>query len=308
MRNEARIIFLQRFVDAVDMALSKLDTITLSAPSSLGRNQSNVSGKNNNRGSVPACMACDRPLRLRMTSKPLGRIQASIEKQLQKLPVNEKNKQLLKVKTDDIKRQQASDSNGTLKISASSPTLRSRPQSAAPFSSNLVNVNSVEDRFNDTGLDNPYLSKTTSMIPSNVASFNDTASIIKPTRPSSAAILRLRHALVDNPSTDPSPVKKHSSIADPSSPPYVLKGGFKMSTGGASQQELLAKHLANNFEQEASISMPHEIGQTARSPSGLTTDKFNPIGKGTFSNGLGKSESASGLLDSRKLQGQTSIS
>lgn len=52
-----------KFVDSVDIVLSRLDSIVLEAPSALGRNY-DISGGRDQSG---ACIACDRPLRMRVT-------------------------------------------------------------------------------------------------------------------------------------------------------------------------------------------------------------------------------------------------
>jgi hypothetical protein len=62
VRTEVRNCFLSKFFEALDIVLSRLDSIVLEAPSSLGRNYDSKSGK----GSHGACIACDRPLRTRV--------------------------------------------------------------------------------------------------------------------------------------------------------------------------------------------------------------------------------------------------
>lgn len=63
VRTEARNYFLSKFFETLDIVLSRLDLIILDSPSSLGRNFDGKHGK----GSHGACIACDRPLRTRVS-------------------------------------------------------------------------------------------------------------------------------------------------------------------------------------------------------------------------------------------------
>ena len=55
LRKEARLRFIGRVIDAVSAALSKHDQVFLPASTRLGRV----------RGTIPTCMACDRPLSMK---------------------------------------------------------------------------------------------------------------------------------------------------------------------------------------------------------------------------------------------------
>ena len=67
IRKEARSLFLRRFIDSLDLSLQKHDAIVLRTVSAMGRNQSENTGS-------AACMACDRPLKMRTTSRSVGEL------------------------------------------------------------------------------------------------------------------------------------------------------------------------------------------------------------------------------------------
>jgi hypothetical protein len=90
VRKEARLTFLRRLIESLELSLSKLDAIVIGTSSSLGR----LHGNGHPSSSAPAsCIACDRPLRMRITSTPLGRLQARVA-QNQELSPKSKRKQL----------------------------------------------------------------------------------------------------------------------------------------------------------------------------------------------------------------------
>lgn len=88
VRKEARLTFLRRFIESLELALSKLDAIVIGTSSSLGR--SNTGGITS---SSASCIACDRPLRMRITSTPLHKLQSKII-QNQELSPKTKRKRL----------------------------------------------------------------------------------------------------------------------------------------------------------------------------------------------------------------------
>mgnify|MGYP000885705768 CR=1 FL=1 len=70
MRKDARLAFLRRFIESLELALSKLDAIVIGTSSSLGRAGTT--------SSTQSCVACDRPLRMRITSTPLHKLQSKL--------------------------------------------------------------------------------------------------------------------------------------------------------------------------------------------------------------------------------------
>ena len=75
IRKEARSLFLKRFIDALDLCLQKHDVIVLNTASAMGRNPGHVTGRPTNDSNGPAaCVACDRPLRMRTTSRSIGEL------------------------------------------------------------------------------------------------------------------------------------------------------------------------------------------------------------------------------------------
>ena len=65
VRREARNIFLSKFLDVLDIVLSRLDSVVVEAPSALGRNYDSSSGKGFR--SHGACIACNRPSKMRVS-------------------------------------------------------------------------------------------------------------------------------------------------------------------------------------------------------------------------------------------------
>jgi hypothetical protein len=75
IRKEARAMFTKRFIDSLDLSLQKHDVIVLNTSSAMGRNPGHVTGRPHDSSSgPPACMACDRPLRMRTTSRSIGEL------------------------------------------------------------------------------------------------------------------------------------------------------------------------------------------------------------------------------------------
>lgn len=74
VRKEARSMFLKRFIDALDLSLQKQDAIVLTTPSALGRNPGHATGRSSDNSGPAACMACDRPLRMRTTTRSIGEL------------------------------------------------------------------------------------------------------------------------------------------------------------------------------------------------------------------------------------------
>lgn len=75
IRKEARSLFLKRFIDSLDLSLQKHDVIVLKTASAMGRNPGHVTGRpNNDVSGPPACVACDRPLRMRTTTRSIGEL------------------------------------------------------------------------------------------------------------------------------------------------------------------------------------------------------------------------------------------
>jgi hypothetical protein len=96
VRKEARLTFLRRFIESLELSLSKLDAIVVGTSSSLGR----TTGTHSNNGGGGAgptgsasCIACDRPLRMRVTSTPLGKLHSRVVHN-QELSPKSKRKQL----------------------------------------------------------------------------------------------------------------------------------------------------------------------------------------------------------------------
>jgi hypothetical protein len=214
-------------------------------------------------------------------------VQASILQHSQKLPAEDKMKLLLRQKSDELKAQK--DSDYGMKVSASTPILRHRPMSAAPTRHEEAKMLSKSVSFGNNG-------STEMIAEDNALGMTDTTSTHK--RPQSATVLRHRNALMET-SNPTNYTFEFVRNTEPSNA-YVLKGGFKLGNPAhQSNQELLAQTLANQFQREVTISMPHDLGEAPRSPSGLTSDKFNPLGKETFQNG----NAAEGLLVSRRIVG-----
>lgn len=267
IKYEARAIFVKRFIDALDLALLKLDTIVLSASSAFGRNQNSISGRPGASNQSSSCIACDRPLKMRTTSKTVSH--ASIQNRLLK-QINSQLKESVELATMKEKDKEKETlltplTLETMKNSASLPIL-SRPQSAAPRfpQKSLVSSHSTNQIIDDS-------ITTPAATQASIHGNNGNRGNQSPNRrPKSAAVTRHRTALVDSATNESGPNNNSQQGS-----PYVYKGGFRMPNPSQSPQEALVHSLVNQFHKDLTISHPHDIHEVNSPTKTVNSEKMD---------------------------------
>jgi hypothetical protein len=290
--------FLRRFIEALELSLSKLDAIVVGTSSSLGR-----MGEKEDRGS---CIACDRPLRMRMTSTPLGKLQQRVL-QNQELSPKTKRKKLQGLTSTSPsfhsnpyttttvgKKSQgmkgAGDHSSHLGIDHLQATLESSDPSAEKRGNEIADYQEdgqVREDHEVKGEDTAVLpNELRKLIKSTTASQSTATAIVsysKSTtkRPKSACGVvnsagkkeRERYPLT---STSPAPISLGQSPHIPntsgsnSTSKYIKRSGYKMKLSSHMSQERLIESLTSNFIRDISIPSSHS------SPSLATPNVYLP--------------------------------
>lgn len=284
VRDEARLIFIRKFLNCLDLALSKLDTIVLGTNTAFGRNNSNP----NSSSQAASCIACDRPLRVRLAATEPGKL----EERLAKLQH--------KIAEASIRTNNNNDSSG----GHVNTIVVTRPGSASPAMASIAEAHHVNEEVGDKNQvvlslqsedrESAVCDSRARLSPEDLlqsVAVVDTKQQKTKQRPVSAGVLRHRLALQETKQQQQHPL--HSS---PSEPTFIKRGGFKMPKAISASQESLVSNLTGKYQRDASISVMHGLPHsTGANTSDITLPRTH--------NRLAASDGAAELT-SRPLTGQ----